>query len=148
MTSFPWKMGITVLIVTLTLGFAGCDTPSPLSHLPSVIMYSVENETRVYVSGNNHLYEGINITINGTSSVQNHTYGMTAGTNLSSFSLDIHVLTVDRSGREEKQLWYMYDATVWVEPRDDSRIFHITDTHHDHEVERTSPYVIRMEKMK
>ena len=132
------------------MGISGCETTSPISHIPSVIYYHAGNETRMYVSGDD-MFDCINISINGTSRVENYTYGMMSATNLTSFQLEI--LVCDREGDDEDSdyQWYTYSAMVRVEPDDDHDYddvrFYLVDIHDDKEVSRQAPHKTLMEKV-
>ena len=148
MNSHPQLMGLTALIVILSLGVSGCETTSPIAHIPSVIIYQAENETRVYVTGEEHLFEGINITINGTSKVENFTYGMMSNTTLTSFQLEVRVYDEEGDENDPKHQWYTYTATVSVEVEDDKTLYRLIDIHDDKEVSKEAPYKTLMEKVK
>jgi len=141
-------MGLTVTLVLLFVGISGCDSPTPLSAIPTVIYYHADNETRIYVHGEEFMFEGINITIENDSKIENFTYGTTHNTSLSEFRLEIRVLRNDGDLEEPKYKKYTYSADVRLEIDDQKAQFHIIDNHHDDEVKRDSPHKTIMENMK
>lgn len=146
MKSHPPLMGFTVIIILLSVGMSGCDTPTPLSAIPSVIYYYADNETRVFVTGEEYMYEGINITIENESKTGNFTYGLTHNTSVIRFQLEVRVC--DNEGNEEdpKYQWYTYSSSVRLEFEDEKTNFIIIDNHHTKEITREAPYKTLMEK--
>jgi len=140
-------MGFGTILIIVCVGISGCDTPTPLSAIPSVIYYHASNETRIFVTGDEYMFEGINITIEKESKLENFSYGLTHNTSLTEFQLEIRVL--DNEGDEEKPeyQWYTYSASVQVDFEDERTNFVIVDNHHSKEVTREAPYKTLMEKV-
>ncbi len=135
-------------MIILCVGLSGCDTTSPLSAIPNVIIYYEEGATRIFVSGSDYQYEGINITIENSTSIQNFTYGHTHMTNETEFNLEVRVLDNQSSGNDLEYQRYTYSAQITVEIKDDKTEFKIIDDHHDNEFTRESPYKTLLEKEK
>ena len=144
----PSLLGLTIMLIVISVGSSGCDTPTPLSAIPSVIYYHEANETRIFVTGELYMYEGINITINSTSKRENFTYGLTHSTILTDFQLEVHISDNTSNDPEPKYTYYTYSANVTVEVEEDFVKFLITDIHQEKKIERESPYKTLMEKVK
>ena len=135
-----------ISIITLTVGLSGCDGPQPMASIPNVILYSIQNQTRVFVTGDDYMYESINITINNETEMENFTYGFTSGTSSDDIKLEVRVVDNQSNEDREKFVNYTYSALIMVEVKDDEINFILTDTNHDDEIERKSPYKTLMEK--
>lgn len=146
MKSNPALMGLTIILIVISVGISGCDTPTPISAIPSVIYYYEANETRIFVTGDLYMYEGINITINDTSKRENFTYGLTHSTNLTQFLLEVRISDNTGDDQEPHYTYYIYSANVTVEIEEDPVRFIIVDIHQGREIERESPYKTLMEK--
>lgn len=147
MKSHPSLAGVTVLIMILCVGISGCETTSPLSAIPSVIYYHAGNETRIYVTGGENMYVGMNITIDNVSKVENYTYGLLANTTLTRFQLEVSVYDVEGDMEDPSYQWYCYSSTVRVVNEHDELTFKIIDDHSEKEVTKHSPYKTVMRKL-
>jgi hypothetical protein len=147
MNSHPSLAGVTVLIMILCVGISGCETTSPLSAIPSVIYFHAGNETRIYVTGEENMYVGINITIDNVSKVENYTYGLLGNTSLARFQLEVRVYDVEGDKEDPTYQWYTYSASVRIVNEEDELNFKIIDHHNEKEVTKTTPYKTVMEKI-
>ena len=138
--------GFGLFLIIMAVSFAGCDTPTPLSAIPSVVYYFAANESRVYVTGDDYMYEGINISFNGSSRTENFTYGLTHNTSKLAFQLEVRILDNTSTDDEIRYERYTYSATVRVEVKEDSVTFHIIDNNNEKEIERKAPYSTLMER--
>jgi len=139
-------MGLTIMLVVISVGISGCDTPTPISAIPSVTYYHEANETRIFVTGEHYMYEGINITINNTNKQDNFIYGLTHRTNLTHFQLEVRISDNIGDELEPRYIFYTYSANVTIEIEEDVITFIIIDIHQEKEILRESPYTTLMEK--
>ncbi len=138
-------MEVAIIVSVAGASIAGCDSPTPYSAIPKVTLYYAEGESRVFVSGENYMYESINITINNITEQANYSYGLTHSTANSTFHITSRVVDNRSTNGNEKIQIFVYSADVRVEIRDDTVYFHIRDIHNSDEVEKKSPYQTMME---
>lgn len=146
MKAITTVMELAVVVIVVAASFSGCNSPTPYSAIPRVILYYAAGESRVFVTGENYMYESLNITINNLTVEANYSYGLTHSTKNTTFHITSTVMD-NRSTEDKKKIEiYFYSADVWVEIKGDTAYFHLTDIHNSHEVEKKSPYKTMMER--
>ena len=135
------------MLIMFSLGSSGCENSQPLSSIPKVITYYANNQSNVFVTGDDYMFDQIRITLDNETIEDEFTYGLKASTNNTTFSIRVMVLDNRSTENRIDIVTYTYDSNVTVDVRDiEEVLFTIIDNNHEREVERESPYEALMEK--
>ncbi|UCE37178.1 MAG: hypothetical protein JSW00_17140 [Thermoplasmata archaeon] len=137
----PYKylsLGVVFFLFILT----GCtENQPPLSGIPTILIDYIEEteETKIFIRGiDDRLFSNITIRIKDESLEENYTYESHMSTSLEAFLLHVSVW--------DKQKEYEYKGTIRLFDDDGEMKMYIKKSGDNHEVEKTFPHKIIMER--